>query len=97
MVDIFNRRQMGIRGGAVFTGQPGIGKTCFLYYILILCIIRAQPIVFQDMLGEVFLINDKVWHQKGSVVVPGDDVLTLVDADGEFCKPSPYLLGAYNL
>jgi hypothetical protein len=27
------------------------GKTCLLYYILILCLILAQPIVFQDMGG----------------------------------------------
>ena len=26
MVDIFNRREKGIRGSAVFTGQPGIGE-----------------------------------------------------------------------
>ena len=26
MIDIFNKRKQGIRGGAVFTGQPGIGE-----------------------------------------------------------------------
>ena len=26
MVDIFNQREKGIQGGAVFTGQPGIGE-----------------------------------------------------------------------
>jgi hypothetical protein len=28
MVDIFNKRQPGLRGSAVFTGQPGIGEHC---------------------------------------------------------------------
>jgi hypothetical protein len=28
MVDIFNKRREGIRGSAVFTGQPGIGEHC---------------------------------------------------------------------
>jgi len=53
-----------------------------VYFILILCLIRAQPIVFQDMAGKVFLVNDDVRRQKGIVDIPGVDVLTLVDADG---------------
>jgi len=28
MVDIFNKRREGVRGSAVFTGQPGIGEHC---------------------------------------------------------------------
>ncbi|KIL65168.1 hypothetical protein M378DRAFT_32723, partial [Amanita muscaria Koide BX008] len=97
MVDIFNERKKGTRGSAVFTGQPGIGKTCLLYSILIRCIIRAQPIVFQDMMGDVFIINDTVRRQKGMPVITADDVLTLVDADGEYCQPDPYLFWASNL
>jgi hypothetical protein len=30
MVDIFNKRKKGIRGSAIFTGQPGIGE--YRYY-----------------------------------------------------------------
>jgi hypothetical protein len=30
MVDIFNERKLGIRGGAIFSGQPGIGE--YRYY-----------------------------------------------------------------
>jgi len=29
VVDIFNRRQKGILGSAVITGQPGIGEHCY--------------------------------------------------------------------
>ena len=29
MVDLFNKREKGIRGGAIFTGQPGIGECCY--------------------------------------------------------------------
>lgn len=28
MVDIFNKRQPGLQGSAIFTGQPGIGEHC---------------------------------------------------------------------
>ena len=34
---------------------------------------------------------------KGQVVVPGDDILSLVDADGESCVPNGYLFDAPNL
>ncbi|KAF8229807.1 hypothetical protein L208DRAFT_150294 [Tricholoma matsutake] len=97
MIDLFNGREGGVYGSAVFTGSPGIGKTCLLYYILILCLIRSQPVVFQDMEGDVFLITDTVLPQKGRVTVPGDDVLTLVDADGEFCIPNKYIFQTPNL
>ena len=73
------------------------GKTCLLYYILILCLILSQPIMFQDIGGKVFLIDDEVWHKNGRVVVPGDDVLTLIDVDGEFSIPDSHLLDAVNL
>jgi hypothetical protein len=49
------------------------------------------------MRGKFFVVNDKVRHVNGRVAVPGDDVLTLVDADGKFCVPDQYLLDAANL
>ncbi|KAM6504274.1 hypothetical protein JOM56_001217 [Amanita muscaria] len=99
MIDIFNKRKRGMRGSAVFTGQPGIGKTCLLYSILILCIIRAQSIVFQDMRGEVFIIDDKtVRPLKDTSAVSQDvgDVLTLIDADGNSCRPNKRIFSDYN-
>ena len=47
--------------------------------------------------GFVFLIDDEVRHKNGRVVVPGDDVLALVDADGKFSIPNSHLLDAVNL
>jgi hypothetical protein len=63
------------------------GKTCMLYYILILCIIRAQPILFQDMSGQVSYINNEVQNQFTTMAIPGQDVLALVDADNLVCVP----------
>ena len=73
------------------------GKTCLLFYVVILCIIRAQPFVFQDKGGTVSLINDVVLRKKGSVVVPGDDILVPIDGDGEDCIPEQFLLDTANL
>jgi uncharacterized protein YfaP (DUF2135 family) len=50
------------------------------------------------MKGDVFIINDTVRRQQtGRPVVPGDDVPTLVNADGAFCQPNPYLFDSSNL
>ena len=68
-----------------------------MYYIFVLCLIRAQPIVFQDIGGSVFLVNDDVRPRRGTVHVPGVDVLTLVDADLENCTPHHSLLDVGNL
>lgn len=53
--------------------------------------------MFQDIGGNIFIIDDKVRCEKGRVEVSGDDVLALVDADGESCIPNQYLLDATNL
>ena len=73
------------------------GKTCLLFYIVILCIIRAQPFVFQDKGGKVSLINDVVLHTTSRVVVSGDDILVLIDADGKYSIPKQFLLDTANL
>ncbi|KIL56102.1 hypothetical protein M378DRAFT_53335, partial [Amanita muscaria Koide BX008] len=95
MIDIFNTRThlKGIRGSAFLTGQPGIGKTCLLYSILILCMIRGQRFVFQDVDGKVFIIDDAGVTTSGQArAVSGDEILTLVDADARCCEPNYYLL-----
>ena len=65
------------------------GKTCFLYYYLVLRLIAAEHTVFQDVEGSVFNITDQV-RKEG--FVEGDDVLTLVDADGDMCRPAGVIL-----
>lgn len=64
-----------------------LGKTCMLYYILILCIIRAQPILFQDISGQVLFINKEVRDEFTTTGIPGQDVLALVDANHHICVP----------
>ena len=69
-----------------------------MYCILVICLIKAQPIVFQDTEGTVFTINDEVRRQTGRVVtVPGDDVLALVDGSDKFYQPARSIRTARNL
>jgi hypothetical protein len=50
------------------------------------------------MEGGVFINNDTGCHrQNGRPVVSGDDVLTLVDADGVVGQPNPNLFDSCNL
>jgi hypothetical protein len=63
------------------------GKTCMLYYILILCLIRAKPFLFQNPSGRVRYINNEVLEEFTIAEIPGQDVLALVDADGLICVP----------
>ena len=73
------------------------GKTCLLYHILILCVIRARPFIFQDIGGDVFIVRDEGECLNKRTSISGDDVLVLVDADGEICIPHFYLLDPSNL
>jgi hypothetical protein len=53
--------------------------------------------VFQDIEGRVFIINDEMLHQKEKVVVPGDNVLALVNADGDSGVPKRNLFLTSNI
>ena len=59
-----------------------------LHSILILCIILARQIVFQDTNGMVFIIGNTV-RPLGAPGASDDaeDVLTLVDAGDKVCRP----------
>lgn len=48
------------------------------------------PSQFQDMEGDVFIVDDTLRLPKGIPAVSEDvdDVLTLVDADGASCQPN---------
>jgi len=88
VVDIFNKKERGKGGSAIWRGEPGTGKqhyspwiqrliqrlrlitlsqgkTALLYYILVICLIKAQPFVFQEMFGGVYIINDEAREQMG--------------------------------
>ncbi|KIM35002.1 hypothetical protein M413DRAFT_32853 [Hebeloma cylindrosporum] len=55
------------------------GKTALLYYILVICLIQAQPSVFQDKYGGVYTIKDELRTQmRIEVRVPGADVMETV-------------------
>ncbi|KAI0297393.1 hypothetical protein BC826DRAFT_165340 [Russula brevipes] len=46
-------------GGVIITGHPGIGKTMFLYYLLVLRLRNRQPTFFQYSPGFVILFDNR--------------------------------------
>ena len=115
MIDIFNKRTNGIRGSAVFTGQPGIGEHYYWHLIITsnqqtrgkmpvvfrpysLYLFRQQ-IVFQDIDGKAFIIDDTVRPLMDAPAVSEGitDILALVDADAKSCEPNEDLFKVGNL
>jgi hypothetical protein len=58
---------------------------------------NAEPTVFQDTKGDVFVIEDMVEYSDGMIIRTEHDILTLVDADGRCCTPSKYIINSSNL
>ena len=58
--------------------------------------IRGQRFVFQDMDSKVFIIDDTGVNTPDDVREVSDEVLTLVDADADSCKPVAYLRNNSN-
>ncbi|KAH9011684.1 hypothetical protein EDB84DRAFT_1647058 [Lactarius hengduanensis] len=73
-------------GGVVVTGQPGIGKTCFLYYLLFYLLSARDTIAFQDS-GVGIFKTTSIYAQR---IPKGTWVLT--DSHDGFEKPCPAFL-----
>ncbi|KAN0073012.1 hypothetical protein V8E54_009126 [Elaphomyces granulatus] len=44
-------------GGAVLTGQPGVGNTIFLYYVLVCRVLNAEVTAFEDRSDQIYLFG----------------------------------------
>ncbi|KIJ55363.1 hypothetical protein M422DRAFT_151745, partial [Sphaerobolus stellatus SS14] len=96
--------------GVVITGQPGIGKTYFLWYALICLIKKRQPVAFAtDNLVYLFYDN-RVWFtsaQTSNVFFPRGRLVTdseerpflfvLIDHDISTAEPIPSLHSGRNV
>ncbi|KZT03447.1 uncharacterized protein LAESUDRAFT_762019 [Laetiporus sulphureus 93-53] len=89
-------------GGVLITGHPGIGKSLFLQYVLVMRILQGEPILYQHQPDCVYL-----FHGKGVFRLPTDrleavsraaqleqfsDAFALVDVSGELEEPAKNLL-----
>ncbi|KAH9031310.1 hypothetical protein EDB85DRAFT_1959196 [Lactarius pseudohatsudake] len=76
-------------GGAVVTGQPGIGKTCFLYYLLFRRLSERKPVALEQF--DFFIL----FHEGGVYRYPlnadpeylPDGTWALSDGDDEPYQP----------
>ena len=76
-------------GGAVLTGQPGVGKTIFLYYVLVRRVLNAQITAFEDRPDQVYLPGPRFESMQviSSQHYPG--AWALSDSNDSLIKPNP--------
>ncbi|EDR09963.1 uncharacterized protein LACBIDRAFT_318345 [Laccaria bicolor S238N-H82] len=84
----------GGNGSAVISGQPGTGKTAYLYYILIQSMLAGTRCLFQTVETEA---HDTIYLIDSSVEVvnfwPDDEyIIAFFDADGPSSRPAHFLL-----
>ncbi|KAI0299681.1 hypothetical protein B0F90DRAFT_602363 [Multifurca ochricompacta] len=88
-------RREYLSGGIIITGDPGLGKTCFLLYLLFHCLSNGRPTVFQ-FLPECFVLftdsGAEVYSHR-SIILP-DETWALADSDAENPLPCHSFLRA---
>jgi hypothetical protein len=62
-----------------------------LYYVLVLCLVLSQPVIFQDTDGQLFFIGEQVRLEED---VPKNGFPALVDADTKSYEPHQNLLNS---
>lgn len=72
-----------ISPSVVITGQPGIGKSVWLYYALRRCLAERRPVILRYGIRPLLFVDDGVYYMRGAFdLVHYKRVLwTLVDAD----------------
>ncbi|KAL5480248.1 hypothetical protein ACEPAI_1518 [Sanghuangporus weigelae] len=63
--------------GVSVTGTPGIGKSMFLIYVLVLRLLAGKPTVFRDKLSHGFLLD-----ASGVIIVSSDALDTVSQPEG---------------
>ncbi|KAI0294602.1 hypothetical protein B0F90DRAFT_1821170 [Multifurca ochricompacta] len=95
--EISLNRETSRIGGIIITGQPGIGKTCFLFYLLLLRLSSGQPTAFQKRPTYYLLFTDSgvERHILESGALPVG-TLALSDSNAQVEKPCNGFLYASN-
>lgn len=81
-------------GGAVLTGQPGIGKSLFLYYILISRILTGKTTVFENEMNNIYLFGDYFQRSKRIHEMAYPGAWALSDSNARLTQPSDGFIGA---
>ncbi|KAL5534792.1 hypothetical protein ACEPAG_1256 [Sanghuangporus baumii] len=81
--------------GLVITGHPGVGKTTWLWYMLVCCLMDEEPVVFHYNGRRRLFLDSRVYYlkEKDSVHVPHapeDVTFSLIGAE-ELATPPTYL------
>lgn len=81
-------------GSAIITGQPGTGKTAYLYLKMIEFMIAGIPFLFQTMEGIVYLVQESIAVVNSWL---GGHIVAFCDADGLSSRPSQFILESHDI
>ena len=68
-----------------------LGKTIFLFYLLILQLLEGRKTYFQTRGGTVYFIDDMGVRELSDIVNSNEATVALVDADSEITTPHEWL------
>ncbi|EJD07138.1 uncharacterized protein FOMMEDRAFT_152496 [Fomitiporia mediterranea MF3/22] len=88
--------------GIVLTGQPGTGKTAFLWFMLICCIMRHRNVLFYHNDVSRYFFEGRVYVavRQNPILIEHPNIFTwsLIDSDLHAAPPPSYLVkGSVNL
>lgn len=73
----------------LITGQPGTGKTSYLYLHLVKCMIAGTPCLFQTFDGPVYHVSEFITEVRHW---SGEPIIAICNANGDTSQPPQFIL-----
>ncbi|EJC99708.1 uncharacterized protein FOMMEDRAFT_160136 [Fomitiporia mediterranea MF3/22] len=93
---MFRFRREDREKGIVLSGQPGTGKTTWLWYMLICCLMKYENVVFHYQADTRFFFEGRVYRamrSNASLIEKGVFSWSLIDLDRREEGPPEFLTG----
>jgi hypothetical protein len=80
-------------GGVILIGQPGIGKTTFLYYVLVCRVLAGEPTMFEYEKHGIYSFTDTFQHLDKIDARASPNAWALSDSNSALWKPNQSFTG----
>jgi len=91
MTKLIDKEPQDNSGSVIVSGQPGTGKTAYLYLRLFELMIGGRPFLFQSNLGTVYHVTKESVEIIGSWSSP-DPITAFIDGDKRDWEPSELVI-----